>query len=44
MSGGVLPADPFEALDAEGVGELVAMAVERGRCVCGEMMWGIGAG
>ena len=28
---GLLPIDPFVALDQEGVGELVAMAVERGR-------------
>ena len=28
---GILPADPFEELDIEGVGQLVAMACERGR-------------
>jgi pyruvate,orthophosphate dikinase len=41
---GILPADPFEILDAEGVGQLVAMACERGRAakpglkigICGE--------
>ncbi|MBV8472613.1 MAG: pyruvate, phosphate dikinase, partial [Hyphomicrobiales bacterium] len=41
---GLLPADPFVTLDAEGVGELVSLAVERGRAtraaiklgVCGE--------
>jgi pyruvate,orthophosphate dikinase len=41
---GLLPADPFVTLDAEGVGELVAIAAERGRAtrpdiklgVCGE--------
>ena len=41
---GVLPADPFQTLDAEGVGELVRMGTERGRAareglkvgVCGE--------
>ena len=41
---GLLAADPFVTLDTEGVGELVAMAAERGRAtrpniklgVCGE--------
>ena len=41
---GILPTDPFLSLDADGVGQLVAMAVERGRSarkdlkvgVCGE--------
>ena len=41
---GLLPADPFVSLDTEGVGELIAIAVERGRAtrpdiklgVCGE--------
>ena len=41
---GILPADPFQTLDAEGVGELVRMGVRRGRAirpglevgVCGE--------
>jgi pyruvate,orthophosphate dikinase len=41
---GLLPADPFVTLDQEGVGELVALAAERGRAtrpgiklgVCGE--------
>jgi len=40
----ILPADPFQQLDAEGVGELVKMAIEKGRDtndqlkigVCGE--------
>jgi pyruvate,orthophosphate dikinase len=44
LSAGLLPADPFATLDVEGVGELVRMAVERGRAarpglhvgVCGE--------
>jgi pyruvate, orthophosphate dikinase len=30
---GILPADPFVTLDREGVGELVRLAVERGRAV-----------
>ncbi len=41
---GVLPSDPFQQLDQEGVGQLVEMAVERGRSagkhlhlgICGE--------
>ena len=41
---GILPADPFVTLDQEGVGELVAIAAERGRAtrpgiklgICGE--------
>lgn len=44
VSGGILPADPFQQLDQEGVGQLVAMAVEKGRAarpdihlgICGE--------
>ena len=44
VEGGILPKDPFVSLDQEGVGELVRMAVERGRAsrpgmkmgVCGE--------
>jgi pyruvate,orthophosphate dikinase len=44
LAEGLLPANPFETLDAEGVGELVALAIERGRAsrpdlklgVCGE--------
>ncbi|GMV90840.1 MAG: pyruvate, phosphate dikinase [Candidatus Hydrogenedentota bacterium] len=41
---GILPQDPFQALDQEGIGQLVAMGVERGRSarpalkvgICGE--------
>jgi len=41
---GILPADPFVTLDQEGVGELVAIGVQRGRArrpdiklgICGE--------
>lgn len=28
---GILPADPFETLDTTGVGELIRIAVQRGR-------------
>ncbi|GMW02530.1 MAG: pyruvate, phosphate dikinase [Candidatus Hydrogenedentota bacterium] len=44
LDGKVLPADPFQTLDQEGIGQLIKMAVERGRdsrpglkCgICGE--------
>ena len=31
LSKGLIPANPFETIDADGVGELVRIAVERGR-------------
>ena len=37
----ILPADPFVTLDREGVGELIAMAVERGRAVRPDIKLGI---
>lgn len=44
LAAGILEADPFEVLDQEGVGQLIAMATERGRStkpglkvgICGE--------
>ncbi|KAL6764020.1 putative Pyruvate, phosphate dikinase chloroplast precursor, partial [Haematococcus lacustris] len=44
ITNGILPADPFETLDQEGVGEMIRIAVKRGRAarpdlglgVCGE--------
>jgi len=33
IKNGILPADPFQSLDQAGVGELIAVAVERGRKV-----------
>ena len=44
VTGGILARDPFEAIDVDGVGELVRIAVERGRAtrpdidlgICGE--------
>ena len=44
LAAGILPANPFETLDRDGVGALVALAIERGRAanpaiqlgVCGE--------
>lgn len=38
---GILPADPFMTMDAEGVGALVAMAVENGRKTNPELEMGI---
>ena len=38
---GILPADPFVTLDQEGVGELVAIAAERGRKVRPDIKLGI---
>jgi pyruvate,orthophosphate dikinase len=38
---GILPADPFEELDVEGVGQLVALACERGREVKPDLKIGI---
>jgi pyruvate,orthophosphate dikinase len=38
---GVLPSDPFQQLDQEGVGQLVALAVERGRAAGGHLHLGI---
>jgi pyruvate,orthophosphate dikinase len=41
LESGILPADPFERLDAEGVGQLVRMACEKGRQVKPDMKLGI---
>ena len=38
---GILPSDPFVTLDQEGVGELVQMAVERGRATRADLKLGI---
>jgi pyruvate,orthophosphate dikinase len=38
---GILPADPFVTLDQEGVGELVTIAVERGRATRPDIKLGI---
>ncbi len=37
----ILPEDPFEVLDQEGIGQLVAMAVERGRSTRPDLKCGI---
>src|SRR5690606_34383906 len=38
---GILPRDPFESIDVRGVGELVAMAAERGRSVRPDIELGV---
>jgi pyruvate,orthophosphate dikinase len=38
---GILPEDPFRVLDQEGVGQLIAMAVEKGRRVRGTLKMGV---
>ena len=38
---GIFPADPFQTLDQEGVGQLVEMAVERGRAARADLKLGI---
>jgi pyruvate,orthophosphate dikinase len=38
---GILPADPFQVLDADGVGRLVRMAVEDGRAARNDLKLGI---
>ena len=41
MDQGILPKDPFQTLDATGVGQLVEMAVEKGRSTRDNMKMGI---
>ncbi len=41
MSRGIMQSDPFVTLDAEGVGELVQIASERGRATRGDIKLGI---
>ena len=38
---GVLPADPFQTLDVEGVGELVRLGTERGRAARADLKVGV---
>jgi pyruvate, orthophosphate dikinase len=38
---GILPCDPFVSLDGEGVGELVKIAVDRGRNTRADLKLGI---
>ncbi len=38
---GIFARDPFVSLDVDGVGQLVALAVERGRQTCGDIKLGI---
>jgi pyruvate,orthophosphate dikinase len=41
LEDGVLERNPFEVLDEEGVGDLMRVAVERGRAARGELKLGI---
>ena len=41
VESGILPADPFERLDIEGVGQLVSLACERGRQTKSDLKLGI---
>src|SRR5206468_6461222 len=41
LEDGVLERNPFEVLDVEGVGELMRIAVERGRAVRADLKLGI---
>ena len=38
---GILPADPFQTIDQEGIGQLIQMAVERGRATRPDLKIGI---
>ncbi len=41
LRGGILPADPFQTLDQEGVGELIAIGIARGRAARADLKVGI---
>jgi pyruvate,orthophosphate dikinase len=41
LDDGILPADPFQTIDASGVGQLVEMAVQKGRATRPELKIGI---
>eukprot|EP00892_Ulva_mutabilis_P007134 jgi/Ulvmu1/4793/UM020_0078.1 len=41
ISDSIMPADPFQVLDTEGVGQLIAMAISRGRDVNPELKVGL---
>ncbi len=41
VSKGILPSDPFQTLDQEGVGQLVEMGIKKGRSTCPELKVGI---
>ncbi len=41
MHAGVFEQDPFISIDKEGVGELIRLAVERGRAVSEDLKFGI---
>lgn len=41
LDAGVLPADPFQTIDQEGMGQLIRMGVEKGRSTRGDLKIGI---
>ena len=41
MEAGILPKDPFQVLDQEGVGQLIKTAIEKGRGVKQDLKIGI---
>ncbi len=41
IEAGILPADPFQSLDQEGIGQLVTLALERGRAARPDLKVGI---
>ncbi len=41
LDSNIIAADPFQTIDQEGVGQLIKMAVERGRETCGKLKIGI---
>jgi len=41
VENGILPRDPFEAIDQEGVGELMKWGVEKGRATRSDLKVGI---
>jgi phosphoenolpyruvate-protein kinase (PTS system EI component) len=41
LNGKILPADPFQTIDQEGIGELIKIGIERGRATRPELKVGI---
>ncbi|MGB9642313.1 MAG: pyruvate, phosphate dikinase, partial [Candidatus Ratteibacteria bacterium] len=41
LAGKILPADPFQTIDQEGIGELISIGIQRGRATCENLKVGI---